>query len=142
MTNDELKDYGPFPIVVNIGRATEQNNNFRLALWTGKHLQVTLMSIRPGDDIGAEVHPTTDQFIRIEQGEGLARFGDRKDNFTFERKVGPSNAIIVPAGTWHNLVNTGKVPLKVYSIYAPPQHPRGTVHQTKADALAAEEQNH
>lgn len=138
MPNEELKDYGPFPIVVNIERATERNNKFRTALWTGKYLQVTLMSINPGEDIGPEVHPATDQFIRIEQGEGLARFGNRKDNFTFQRKVGPSDAIVVPAGTWHNLINTGKVPLKVYSIYAPPKHPRGTVHKTKADAQAAE----
>lgn len=134
MPNEELKDYGPFPIVVNIERATERNSNFRTALWTGKYLQVTLMSINPGEDIGPEVHPATDQFIRIEQGEGLARFGNRKDNFTFQRKVGPSDAMVVPAGTWHNLVNIGKVPLKVYSIYAPPKHPRGTVHKTKADA--------
>lgn len=138
MQNEELKDYGPFPIVVNIERATERNNNFRTALWTGKYLQVTLMSINPGEDIGAEIHPATDQFIRVEQGEGLVRFGNRKDNFTFQRKVGPSDAIVVPAGTWHNLVNIGKVPLKVYSIYAPPKHPRGTVHRTKADAQAAE----
>jgi mannose-6-phosphate isomerase-like protein (cupin superfamily) len=140
--NNELRDYGPFPITVNIERATERNNNFRTALWTGKYLQITLMSINPGQDIGAEVHPYTDQFIRIEQGEGLARFGNRRDNYTFQRKVGPSDAMVIPAGTWHNLVNIGKVPLKVYSIYAPPQHPRGTVHKTKADALAAERQNH
>jgi mannose-6-phosphate isomerase-like protein (cupin superfamily) len=142
MQNSELRDYGPLPITVNIERATERNNNFRTALWTGKYLQITLMSINPGQDIGAEVHPYTDQFIRIEQGEGLARFGNRRDNFTFQRKVGENDAIVIPAGTWHNLVNIGKVPLKVYSIYAPPQHPRGTVHKTKADALAAERQNH
>lgn len=136
MPDEELRDYGPIPIVVNIEAVTEQNNTFRTALWTGNHLQLTLMSIRVNDDIGLEMHPDVDQFIHIEQGEGLAKFGNRRDNMNFQKRVGPSDAIVIPAGTWHNVVNVGTVPLKVYSICAPPQHPWGTVHKTKDDAIA------
>ncbi|MDU1442571.1 MAG: cupin domain-containing protein [Clostridium cochlearium] len=134
----ELKDYGPQPFVVNIDKATKQNQTFRTALWTGTHLQVTLMSINVGDDIGLEVHPNLDQFIRVEEGQGLVKMGRNKDKLDFEAKVYDDFAIMVPAGTWHNVINTGNKPLKVYSIYAPPEHPRGTVHKTKADAEAAE----
>ena len=133
-----LKDYGPQPYVVNINEATKQNNTFRTALWTGHHLQVTLMSINVGEDIGLEIHPDTDQFLRIEQGRGVVRMGQNKNNLTFERKVDDDSAIMVPAGIWHNVINTGNVPLKLYTIYAPPHHPYGTVHRTKADAMAAE----
>lgn len=134
----KLKDYGPDPFVVNIEEATKQNNNFRIALWTGKHLQLTLMSINVGEDVGLEVHPNLDQFIRIEEGQGLVQMGDRKDKLDFQRKVYDDYAFIIPAGKWHNLINTGHKPLKLYSIYAPPEHPRDTVHQTKEDAEAAE----
>lgn len=130
----ELRDYGPKPFVINIEEATEQNENFRLALWTGKHLQLTLMSIGVGEDIGLEIHPEFDQFLRIEEGQGLVRMGDRKDNLYFQARVHEDFAIFVPAGTWHNLINTGNKPIKLYSIYAPPAHPHGTVHRTKADA--------
>ncbi len=138
MLIEELKDYGPMAIVVNIEETTKTNNTFRTALWTGKHLQLTLMSINVGDEIGLEMHPDTDQFIRVEQGEGLVKMGYSQNDLTFQRRVTPSDAIIVPAGTWHNIINAGNVPLKVYSIYAPPKHPRGTVHKTRADAMAAE----
>ncbi|MEY8001798.1 cupin domain-containing protein [Clostridium sp. Mt-5] len=134
----QLKDYGPQPFVVDINKATKQNNTFRTALWTGNHLQVTLMSINVGDDIGLEVHPNVDQFIRVEEGQGLVKMGNSKYNLDFQEKVYDDFAIMVPAGTWHNVINTGNKPLKVYSIYAPPQHPRDTVHVTKADAEAAE----
>ena len=133
-----LKDYGPQPYVVNINGASKQNKTFRTALWTGHHLQVTLMSINVGEDIGLEIHPDTDQFLRIEQGRGVVRMGPSKDNLNFERKLMDNSAIMVPAGTWHNIINTGKVPLKLYSIYAPPHHPHGTVHRTKVEAMAAE----
>lgn len=129
-----LKDYGPEPFVVNIEEATKQNNNFRLALWTGCHLQLTLMSIRAGEEIGLEMHPNTDQFLRIEQGQALVQMGKRKDCLDFQRRVCEDYAIFIPAGTWHNVINTGSTPLKLYSIYAPPEHPRGTVQQTKQDA--------
>ena len=134
----KLKDYGPQPFVVDIEEATKQNNAFRTALWTGEHLQVTLMSIKVGEDIGLEVHPHLDQFIRIEEGQGLVKMGDRKDRLDFQEKVYDDFAFIIPAGKWHNLINTGNKPIKLYSIYAPPQHPKGTVHKTKAEAEAAE----
>ncbi|BAK97908.1 hypothetical protein OBV_07100 [Oscillibacter valericigenes Sjm18-20] len=133
-----LKDYGPEPFVINIDWATKQNDTFRTALWTGSHLQLTLMSINPGEEIGLENHPDIDQFLRIEQGQGLVKMGQSKDNLNFQRSIGNGYAIIIPAGTWHNLINTGNIPLKLYSIYAPPQHPKGTVHKTKADAMAGE----
>ncbi|MFC6649380.1 cupin domain-containing protein [Paenibacillus rhizoplanae] len=133
-----LRDYGQCPLVVNIDQAAKQNQTYRTALWTGKYFQVTLMSINVGDDIGLEVHPTTDQFIRIEEGQGLVQMGDRKDTLDFQVMAYDDYAIMVPAGKWHNLTNTGNKPLKLYVIYAPPEHPYGTVHETKAIAMSAE----
>ncbi|ODM27237.1 cupin [Clostridium sp. Bc-iso-3] len=129
----KLKDYGPEPFVVNIEEAAKQNNNFRTALWTGDHLQLTLMSINVGEDIGLEMHPDVDQFIRIEEGRGLVKMGDSKNNLDFQRNVYDDYVFIIPAGKWHNLINTGDKPIKLYSIYAPPNHPHGTVHATKED---------
>lgn len=137
-----LSDYGPRPFVVNIDQATKQNYNYRTALWTGKHFQVTLMSINVGDDIGLEVHPTTDQFIRIEEGQGLVQMGDSKDKLDFQEMAYDDYAIMIPAGKWHNVTNTGNTPLKIYVIYAPPEHPYGTVHETKEIAMSAEEKQH
>lgn len=134
MNPNYIRDYGPEPFVMNINEVTKQNNNFRTALWTGNHLQVTLMSINVGESIGVEMHPDVDQFIRIEQGYGLVQMGNNKNNLNFERKVYDDFAIIIPAGKWHNLTNIGNVPIKLYSIYAPPNHPKGTIHRTKADA--------
>ncbi|HAX73749.1 MAG TPA: cupin domain-containing protein [Firmicutes bacterium] len=130
----ELKDYGPQPLVVNIEAATKANNNFRTVLWTGSHLQLTLMSLNVGEEIGLETHPNLDQFIRVEDGQGLVMMGDTKDNLNFQVPVNKDFAFIIPAGKWHNLINTGNTPLKLYSIYAPVQHPFGTIHPTKADA--------
>ncbi|MBG9792075.1 cupin [Paenibacillus dendritiformis] len=137
--NIKLRDYGSRPFVVNIDQATKQNTTYRTALWTGKHFQVTVMSINVGDDIGLEVHPTTDQFIRIEEGQGLVQMGDRKDKLDFRAMAYDDYAIMIPAGKWHNVTNTGNKPLKIYVIYAPPEHPYGTVHETKAIAKSAEE---
>ena len=134
MNPNYIRDYGPEPFVMNINEVTKQNNNFRTALWTGNHSQVTLMSINVGESIGLEMHPDVDQFIRIEQGYGLVQMGNNKNNLNFERKVYDDFAIIIPAGKWHNLTNIGNVPIKLYSIYAPPNHPKGTIHRTKADA--------
>lgn len=131
-------DYGPNPFAANIDEMTSENNNYRTALWTGKNLQVTLMSIKVGEDIGLEVHTTHDQFLKIEEGSGVVQMGDSGDKLDFQRRVSEGFAIIVPAGKWHNLINTGDKPIKLYSIYAPPQHPYGTIHETKAIAEAAE----
>ncbi|NLY89445.1 MAG: cupin domain-containing protein [Firmicutes bacterium] len=127
----ELRDYGPDPFVINIEEATRENTNFRLALWTGKHLQLTLMSLNVGEEIGLEMHPDVDQFIRVEEGRGLVEIGDDRDNLDFQRNLYDDYIVIVPAGKWHNLTNTGNIPLKLYSIYAPPEHPFGTIHVTK-----------
>lgn len=139
MNRLELKDYGSNPFVINIEEATEQNNNYRLALWTGSKLQLTLMSIDVGGDIGLEMHPDTDQFLRIEEGDGLMVMGDSQNNLNYRQNVSNNYAIIIPAGKWHNLINIGNKPLKVYSLYAPPQHPFGTIQPTKAIAMAKRE---
>ena len=133
-----MTDYGPNPFVVDISKATLHNDTFRTALWTGNHLQLTLMSIDTGEDIGLEVHPNVDQFLRIESGQGFVQMGNTKERLDFRHLVFDDFAIFIPAGTWHNLTNTGNKPLKLYSIYAPPNHNWGTIHQTKAIAEAAE----
>lgn len=135
-------DYGPDPFVVNIDMVTKQNQNYRTALWTGKYLQTTLMSIPPGGDIGLEIHPDVDQFIRVEDGVGVVQMGSSKDKLNYQKNVDGRFAIFVPAGTWHNLINMGNKPLKVYTIYAPPHHPSGTVHATKQAAEEAEAREH
>lgn len=129
-----LRDYGDEPLIVNIDRLTKWNPNYRTALWTGRDLQVTLMSIPVRGDIGLEVHPDTDQFIRIESGHALVMMGNSKNNLDYQQRVNSDYAVLVPAGTWHNVINIGNAPLKVYTIYAPPHHPFGTVHRTKEEA--------
>ena len=91
------------------------------------------MSLNVGEDIGLEMHPDVDQFIRVEEGRGLVEMGDERNNLDFQRNVYDDYIIIIPAGKWHNLTNTGNIPLKLYSIYAPPEHPFGTVHVTKPE---------
>jgi mannose-6-phosphate isomerase-like protein (cupin superfamily) len=124
--------------VGDIEQATIENETFRTVLWTGDHSQLTVMSIQVGDDIGKEVHPDHDQFLRIEQGSGRVEMGPSENEVDLTEDVGADWAIVVPAGVWHNVVNTGDGELKVYSIYSPAEHPPGTVHATKADAEAAE----
>jgi len=131
-------DYGPNPFVVDIKKATLRNNTFRTALWTGTLLQLTLMTIPVGEDIGLEMHPDVDQFLCIEEGHGLVQMGNSKEHLNFQQPAYNDCAIFIPAGTWHNLTNTGNKPIKLYSIYAPPNHPWGTIHQTKSEAEAAE----
>ncbi len=133
-----LADCGAEPFVTNIQYATQSNRCFRTTLWTGEYLQLTLMSIPAGEDIGLEEHPDVDQFLRIEQGQGIVMMGESCDSVEVCGRVYPGCAIFVPAGTWHNLINAGCSPLKLYSIYAPPEHPPCTVHPTKKDALADE----
>lgn len=132
------KDHGPNPFAVNIEQATLNNVNFRTTLWTGDHLQTTLMSIPIGGEIGLENHPHLDQFLRIEQGLGFVKMGKEKDKLTYQGKVNNQWAVFIPAGTWHNLINIGNVPLKLYSIYSPPEHPHGTIHRTKTESDEAE----
>lgn len=133
-----IRDVGPQPFITNITELTKKNDNFRTTLWTGTHLQVTLMSLNVGEDIGIEMHPDLDQFIRIEQGDACVMMGRFKDRLDIQQNICADYAFIVPAGTWHNLMNTGCIPLKLYSIYAPPQHPHGAIHVTKCDAIDSE----
>lgn len=137
----DLKDYGNVPTVLDIESYTLGNDNFRTALWTGTNLQVTLMSIPVGGEIGLELHPDIDQFLRIEEGEGQVMMGDTEEELDFVQTVKADHAIMVPAGKWHNVVNTGKTPIKLYSIYAPVEHPHGTIHKTYAEAMAAEHEH-
>ena len=130
----DLTDHGPDPYLVNIEQATEQNYYYRRALWTGEYLQLTVMSIEPEDDIGLELHTDHDQFIRIEKGQGLVMMGNCRNNLNYRERVYEDYVVFIPAGKWHNLINIGCIPLKLYSIYAPPEHPHGTVHRTKEDA--------
>jgi mannose-6-phosphate isomerase-like protein (cupin superfamily) len=119
--------------VDDIRDMTEKNSDFRHVLYTGKHLQLVLMALRPGEDIGEEVHPDRDQFFRVESGEGEVTIDGRKTPFTSDF------AIVVPAGARHNVANTGKTPLRLYTLYGPPEHTDGTVQVTKAEATASRE---
>lgn len=120
--------------VGDIEGATIENDTFRTVLYTGEHLQLTVMRLGPGEDIGREAHPHLDQFLRLESGSGRVEFGPSEDVIEETHDVEEDWAVIVPAGVWHNVVNVGEGELKLYSIYAPPEHPAGTVHRTKADA--------
>lgn len=119
--------------VEDIEELTEENQDFRRVLYTGKHLQLVLMALKPGEEIGEEVHEDHDQFFRVEKGQGEVWIDGART------KIKGDDAVIVPAGAKHNVVNTGHKPLKLYTIYGPPEHRDGVVHTTRADALAAEE---
>ena len=137
-TEISLKDHGDEPTVLDIEAYTMSNDNFRLALWTGKNFQLTLMSIPVGGEIGLESHPDIDQFLRIEDGEAKVMMGDTKESLTFIKIAKDDFAIIIPAGKWHNIINTGNKPLKLYSIYSSVEHPYGTIHKTFEEAEEAE----
>jgi mannose-6-phosphate isomerase-like protein (cupin superfamily) len=122
-------DHGPNPYVVNVEQAASENQNFRAAIWTGNYLQMTLMSIPKGGEIGLENHPDTDQFIRVERGSAVVKMGKCKERTDFQKRMCCGDGVFVPAGTWHNIMNTGRMELKVSSIYAPPHHPRGTLQR-------------
>lgn len=111
---------------------TEGNRDFRRVLYTGPHMQLVLMSLRPGEELGEEIHENTDQFFRIEEGKGEVSIEGR------ETAIESDVAVVIPAGLRHNIRNTGDEDLKFYTLYAPPEHPEGTVHRTKADAERAE----
>ena len=122
--------------IVNIEEKTLTNENFRKVLYTGNHLQLVVMSLNPGEDIGKEIHTTTDQFIRIESGSGIVYING------IENPVHPDDAIIIPAGAEHNVTNTGGVVMKLYSIYGPAEHRNGIIHTTKEIAETQDEQDH
>jgi mannose-6-phosphate isomerase-like protein (cupin superfamily) len=121
----------------DIEEETKNNTDFRKALYTGKYQQLVVMSLKPGEDIGEEIHDTVDQFFRIEEGEAKAIIDG------VETVLKEDDVVIVPAGSDHNLINTSKTKvLKLYTIYAPPNHPDGTVHKTKAEAEEYEKEHH
>ena len=128
--------------VGDIEAATVSNTNFRTALFTGSQMQLTVMSLEAGEEIGVEMHAGTDQFIRVEQGQARVTFGPSEDEVAETHDVEDDWAVVIPAGTWHNVINRGDGVLKLYSLYAPPEHPHGTVHRTKAEADAAEAAHH
>jgi mannose-6-phosphate isomerase-like protein (cupin superfamily) len=133
-----MPDHGPEHFVTDIETATLGNDAFRATLWTGAHLQLTVMCLQPGEEIGLEVHHDRDQFLRVEEGSGRVQMGASQDDLSFTREVGDDDVVLVPAGSWHNVTNTGGGPLRLYSIYGPAEHPHGTMHPTMADADAAE----
>lgn len=131
-----MKDIGPKPQSFDLEQATIDNRNYRTVAWSGRYLQVTLMSIPPGGDIGLEAHPETDQFLRLDAGRGRVQMGASKDQLTFDREVSDGWCILVPAGTWHNVTNIGDEAMQVYAVYAPAHHKPGKVHATAQDAEA------
>lgn len=138
----DTTDMGPKPWVVNIEELTTSNDKFRVAKWTGTYFQMTVMSIPVGGEVGLEVHNDIDQFLRVEQGKAKVLMGPAEDDLSFEESAEDDFAIFVPAGTWHNIVNDGDEELKVYSIYAKPEHPHSTVHETYEEAMEAEAEHH
>ena len=120
----------------DIEKQTKDNSDFRRVLYTGKYLQLVLMALKPGEEIGAEVHPENDQFFRVDSGSGVVTI-DGKDS-----KISDGYAVVVPAGARHNIKNDGSEPLKLYTVYGPPDHKDKTVHKTKADAEAQHDADH
>jgi mannose-6-phosphate isomerase-like protein (cupin superfamily) len=129
-----IQDIGPQPQSFDLETATVENENYRTVAWSGKYLQLTLMSIPVGEDIGLEAHPETDQFLRLDAGRGRVQMGPAKDQLEFEQEVADGWAIFVPAGTWHNVTNIGDEPMQLYAVYAPVHHSAGKVHATSQDA--------
>ena len=122
------------PFIGAIDKQTLKNNYFRKVLFTGKHQQLVVMSLKPGEEIGNEIHKHVDQFFRLEAGEAKFVFNGKTKHI-----VKNGGAVVVPAGTFHNIINNSKTKkLKLYTIYSPPNHPPGTIHKTKADAERAE----
>lgn len=117
-----------------IEKETLENGFFRRVLFTGKHCQLVVMSLKPGEEIGNEMHADVDQFFRVEKGKARFVFNGKEEHVVKENE-----AVVVPAGTWHNVINAlASKPLKLYTVYSPPNHPDGTIHKTKAEASAAE----
>lgn len=134
-----IADNGPKPNAFDIETATTENTTYRTVAWTGKYLQVTLMSIPVGESIGLETHPETDQFLRIDAGQGRCVMGSSQDDLSFTQEVSDGWSIQVPAGTWHDIINTGEEPLRLYTVYAPVHHAQGIVQATAAQAEDDEE---
>jgi mannose-6-phosphate isomerase-like protein (cupin superfamily) len=129
-----IEDIGPRPQSFDLEQATVDNTNYRTVAWSGKYLQLTLMSIPVGADVGLEAHPETDQFLRLDAGRGRVQMGPAEDQLDFEQVVEDGWAIFVPAGTWHNVTNIGDEPMRLYAVYAPVHHAPGLLQPTASDA--------
>ena len=138
MEEQNFINSGDKPAIINIRNTARENMYYRKEIWTGEYLQMTVMSIPVGGEVGLEIHTENDQFIGVEFGVASVYFGATKQGVRFVGNVNPDYAIAVPAGTWHNIVNEGNHPLKIYSVYAPPHHPKGTIHKTKFDSDLAD----
>ncbi|WP_125608275.1 cupin domain-containing protein [Lapidilactobacillus bayanensis] len=130
----DFSDRGGQPVIENIKYLTLANDNYRTTIWTGVKMQVALMTIVPGDDTGLEIHVGIDQFIHVISGQGFCEMGQSEDNLTISQAIGEDDAILIPTNIWHNIKNTGTKNLKLYTIYAEPDHLDGTVHRTHDDA--------
>ena len=132
-------DIGPDPQSFDLEAATLANTTYRTVAWSGRYLQLTLMSIQPGDDIGLEAHPQTDQFLRLDGGRGRVQMGPSENQLDFDQEVEDGWALLVPAGTWHKVNNIGEEPIRLYAVYAPVHHTAGVVQVTSDDAKRDEE---
>jgi mannose-6-phosphate isomerase-like protein (cupin superfamily) len=137
MTESQAEGEGGEPWVLNIEGATVNNDLYRTEQWTGQYMQMVLMSVKPGEEIDLEVHEGHDQFIRIEKGEAQILMGKTREDLSFNETVTDDWAIFIPAGYYHNVKNTGQEDLKVYTIYSPKEHAKGTVHSTYEEAREA-----
>ena len=124
--------------VTDIERETKNNGYFRKEIWTGEKMQITVMSIPVGSEIGLERHTDNEQMIYLETGFAAVYAGKERDRVEFIGRAKSGYAILIPAGTWHNVINEGNIPMKVFSVYAPPHHPKGTIHKTKLDSDLAD----
>jgi len=134
----KITDNGPQPNAFDLETATKENSNYRTVAWTGRYLQVTLMSIPVGSSIGLEAHPETDQFVRLDAGKGHVTMGPAEDDLSFQMDVEDGWSVQVPAGTWHDIINTGDEDMRLYVVYAPTHHTPGIVQATADDAESDE----
>jgi len=137
-----INDIGPDPTSFDLETATTENANYRTVAWSGKYLQVTLMSIPVGESIGLEMHGDTDQFLRLDAGRGRVQMGSAQDDLPFQQDVSDGWCVLVPAGTWHDVTNTGDEPMRLYAVYAPVHHAAGKIQATAGDAERDEEAEH
>lgn len=138
MEEQNIINSGDKPTLLNLNNVARSNRFYRKEIWTGEYLQLTVMSIPVGGEVGLELHNENDQMIGVEYGVASVYSGATKQGVKFMGNVNSDYAIFIPAGTWHNIINDGNVPLKLYSVYAPPHHPKGTMHKTKFDSDLAD----
>jgi len=131
-----IRDIGPQPQSFDIEQASKANSDYRAVAWSGRYSQVTLVSIPAGGEIGLQAHPQTDQFLRLDTGQGRAQMGASKSDLSFEQEVSDGCCVLDPAGTWHNITNIATTPMQVYTIYAPADHQPGQLQATAAATQA------